>query len=199
MHEDFDNKLAWGKEGEQQIVAMLNRRGYIVAYTGPASQKDPVPSIWLPEELHADPLIAPDLFVTKRFPEATLDPSSMPCWNCKYWWRNSFYVEVKRYSHWTWNFKEHEWQTGMSVRHFFNYCSVQKFIGYPVTIYLIMEGEPSPQRQMIPTPSGVYAAPLHNLEVTTRKHQYKDTMWWSIEDFSLLCTLEELRPMVVPA
>ena len=185
MHEDFENKLAWGKEGEQQIVAMLNRIGLIVAYTGPASQKDPIPSIWLPEALHADPLIAPDLFVTQRIPP----PSAIdPC---------SFYVEVKRYSHWTWNFKEHEWQTGMSVRHFFNYCSVQKFMGYPVTIYIIMEGEPSPQRRMIPTPSGVYAAPLHNLEVTAR--QYMDTMWWSIEEFNLLCTLEELRPMVVPA
>lgn len=184
MNEDFSNKLAWGKEGEQQIVALLNRRGFIAEYTGPASQENPVPSIWLPGHIHADPLIAPDLFVTHRIPGAAMDPYS-------------FYVEVKRYSHWTWNYKDHEWQTGMAVRHFFNYCAVQKFVGYPVTIYLIMEGEPSPQRPTIGTPSGVYAAPLHNLEVSTKKHQYMDTMWWSIEDFSILCTLEELRPPAV--
>lgn len=187
MDEEFPNKLSFGKAGEKDVQEYLTRKGFSVMYTGSASQEDPVPSIWLPKDVYPDPLIAPDLFVTQRITGASIDPSS-------------FFVEVKRYSSWTWSRDYHEWQTGMSVKNYFHYCKVQELLGYPVSVYFVIEGEPSKQRPTIPTKPGVFAAPLHNLEVSDKKHQYRSvSIWWSIEEFNLLCTLEELRAKVKEA
>lgn len=151
---DFQTQLAFGHTAETKIARYLRSRGsvimpvYDLEYdTGKGPQV-----FWGPNSQAA----APDLLI----------------------WKNdqSYFIEAKHKSRFTWYRKKQTWCTGIDRHHYSDYQRVVEVIHRPVWLFFLHEySNPDPRdlRYKCPTqcPTGLFIGNLSNL-INKESHQH---------------------------
>lgn len=164
----FKDSLTYGQAGETAIAKWLrSQQGMFVL---PAYEKildtGKGPQLYTPEGKR---LILPDLlaFDAKR----------------------TLWIEAKRKTAFTWWRKSRHWQTGIDLRHYFDYCKVDDETPWRVWLLFLQEGgqaKDSPPN----SPKGLFGRSLAYL----RKHEdHRDEttrmVYWNMEDLTKLAEL----------
>jgi hypothetical protein len=176
----FDRRLAFGKLGENYIAAWLRHvYGYHVlpVYDTPVNTgKGPTlyPS-------HAEPLVAPDLFVFR--------PTGQPRHAVRW-------MEAKTKTAFSWHRLTSTWVTGIDLHHYEQYLNVARLMPWEVwLLFLHLGGQAknSPPN----SPSGLFG---HELRYLSQREHHRSDRWgksgmvyWAADTLNKLATLEEVH------
>jgi len=143
----FEQKLAFGKAGESLIANWLKRRGYSVL---PVYEKE-IGAGKGPQVFTANgDFIAPDLLIFGKD-------------SVKVWW-----IEAKHKSAFTWHRITSRWVTGIDLKHYQNYLTVQELSPWPVwLLFLQRDGQAKDTPPGMISPTGLYGRSL----VYLRRHE----------------------------
>lgn len=173
---DFEEKLAFGQIGESIIAKWLNRRGWNVL---PVYEKEidtaKGPQLFTP----GGKLIMPDLFTFKPL-------STKALW-----------IEAKHKTVFSWHRKTGKWVTGIDLRHYEDYLSVNSLSPWPVwLLFLHRESSTGKRDEPWPCPTGLFGNELSILEnVENHRHDKwgrSGMVYWAHERLKKIASLEEM-------
>jgi hypothetical protein len=170
----FKAQLRYGAAGESAIATWLRSRGCAVL---PVYEKiiddGKGPRLYMPDGV----LIAPDLFVFKG--------------------KEAFWIEAKHKTAFTWHRITGRWVTGIDLRHYADYCTVDDSTPWPVWLLFLHDGgqaKDSPDN----SPSGLFG---NRLDVLRRCENHRHNNWgrsgmvyWAVESLQKLASLETVSP-----
>jgi len=161
----FEHYLETGKVAETWIAKWLRKRGCTVmpVYEVEGGQFKG-PQVYSPDR----EIVAPDMLV----------------------WRGKSikWIEAKHKTAFSWYRRTEQWVTGIDLRHYFDYCTIDDDSPWPVWILFMHRGgvaKDSPG----PSPSGLYG---NSLEYLRRHESHRSDRWargmvyWSIADLRLM-------------
>lgn len=168
----FQAQLSQGKIGESLIAKWFNRRGYNVlpVYETELAQGKG-PRLFSPGKQ----LIAPDMLIFKT--------------------DNTFWIEAKHKTAFSWHRITEQWVTGIDVRHYKDYREISKFSPWPVWLLFLQTGgqaKDSPPN----SPSGLFG---NDLKYLSSHENHRSGNWgregmvyWSISHLKELASLREM-------
>lgn len=179
----FDQKLAFGKIAEAQIVRWLRcARDYsVLPLYAIEVDKDSAkgPRLFTP----MDELILPDMLVIKG--------------------TDVRWIEAKHKTAFSWSGKNRYWETGIDLRHFYQYCTVND--RYPWDIWLLFlhtsdrTWDRDVQRWNAPErcPTGLFGGTLRYLRERyshkSDRHGNSGMIYWQYEVLKQMATLAEVE------
>lgn len=172
----FREYLELGQEGEKAIAMFLRKRGYsILPVYEKISDDHKGPRLFLPD----DTKIAPDLFVFRMNDDSELE---------------AYWIEAKRKDAFSWHRNSGRWVTGVDLRHYRDYCSIDEETPWRVWLFFLHLGgqaKDSPAE----SPTGLYGGDLQWLK-THENHRgnwgNSGMVYWNIDSLHKLATLEDL-------
>jgi len=178
----FEQKLAFGKAGENLIANWLKRRGYSVL---PVYEKE-IGEGKGPQVFTASgDFIAPDLLVFGRD-------------SARVWW-----IEAKHKSAFTWHRVTSRWVTGIDLKHYQNYLTVQKLSPWPVwLLFLQRDGQAKDTPPGRVGPTGLYGGSLTHLQ-DCENHRHGNwgnggMVYWAVGVLTEIADLEQVLGLESP-
>jgi hypothetical protein len=169
----FQNYLKVGKVGESRIANWLKRKGYSVL---PVYEVE-IDSGKGPRLFNVDAeIIAPDLLAMKDRD-------------------NTFWVEAKHKSAFTWYRTAQRWETGIDLRHYQDYCTIEDKT--PFNVYLLFLHEGGQAKDSPPdSPSGLFGGSLSHLRKNESHRSEKwgagGMVYWAHDVLKKLAEIDEL-------
>ena len=184
MSTGFDERLSFGRIGENDISRWLRRRGNCVIpvyekETPEGQEQKKGPQLFTPDA----EIVLPDMIVVSDF--------------------NVMFIEAKHKTVFTWFRKNRTWQTGIDRRHFNEYKKASEIVGWTVWLMFLhccsMPSEIDLRYDECPRecPTGLYAESLEKLvkciDHTSDLYGRSGMVYWNIESLQRLASLEEVR------
>lgn len=171
---NFQTYLETGKVGESRIAGWLKGRGYFIL---PVYEIEiscgKGPRLFSPSR----DIIAPDILAFKGHNKET-----------------TIWIEAKHKTAFTWHRITGQWTTGIDLRHYTDYCEIQKSTPFPVWIMFLHEGgkaKDSPNE----SPAGLYG---NNITILQSTEHHRSDKWangmvyWDIDHLKKLAEISEL-------
>jgi len=154
METTFRDYLSFGQIGESRIAGWFKRKGYSVLRVYEKEiNSGKGPRFFTPH----GKLIALDMLVINKLA------------------RKVFWIEAKHKTAFTWHRNTGEWVTGIDLKHYGDYCSLQKLSPFPVWLLFLHLGgqaKDSPAQ----SPAGLFGGELGYLQ----KHEHHRHRNWGI-------------------
>lgn len=167
----FHRQLQIGKTGESLIAQWLRKRGHTVL---PVYEKiideGKGPQLFLPDGC----LVAPDMLVYKG--------------------GNALWIEAKHKTAFSWHRKTGQWVTGIDLRHYRDYISVDDQSPWPVWLLFLHQGGQAKDSPPDDSP-GLFGNTLSALRAC-ENHRHdgwgnSGMVYWSRESLKLLAPIDE--------
>lgn len=179
----FQQQLKTGKIGESLISKWLNRKGFncMPVYEKEVSEGKG-PTLFCAS---GNQLVLPDILAFR---------------NSEIYW-----IEAKHKSAFTWHRKTGRWVTGIDLRHYGEYLSVQKLNpNWPVWLFFLhRNGTAKDTPEGMVSPSGLFG---HTLSFLSANENHRHANWgrsgmvyWAVETLKPIATIEEVQRMATAA
>ncbi len=170
--QEFNRRLTEGKLGESRIAAWLKSGGFSVLPVYEIEQQTGKgPRLFMPKKQ----IIAPDMFVFQTT-EAGLE---------------AYWIEANHKEAFTWYRQKGQFETGIDLRHYHDYCLIDATTPWPVWLLFLHRGGQA--KDSPPSPSGLYGNLLSYLRLheSHQSDRWADGMvYWAITDLQKLADLE---------
>lgn len=164
--DQFKRMLRFGKTGESIIANWIKRHGLTVLPIYELEiQSGKGPQLFMPDES----LIATDLFVFST--------------------RNSYWIEAKHKTGFTWHRISKRWVTGIDLHHYADYCKIDDWTPWDVWLLFLQAGGITKDCSE-PSPPGLFGNTLEFLR-KNENHRHENggkagMVYWAINNLSKL-------------
>lgn len=157
----FEDCLIIGTAGESAIAKWMRKRGdYVLPVYEKIIDNGKGPRLYTP----SGELIAPDILAMTS--------------------KGITWIEAKHKSGFTWYRAKSVWETGIDLKHYFDYIKIAKSLPYPVFLLFLQAGEATKDCPHDKSPAGLYGGEILSLSKKeshrSDRHGSTGMVYWEI-------------------